>query len=594
MKFISSRLWGLINRINNVSIKKKLISMYILCVLIPILFINTLFYIYISNNVKAQELAILNQSMERILISFTTDIEQCMGVSRTINLDGRLNSVLDNKYESSQDYYEAYHNYLEEAIGKYIPVYNQIQDISVYTENNTIVDSKYYHYISNEVLNSPWYKSFAESKKSPLVTKYIAEDSRSIYGDNRRLSIISKLFNYKDANPMVKIIKIDIWFSSLLNIVNNEKIDGVIYLIDNEGEIVFSNREDIYNNTNEFKTLQAGSYTSKDIVISNNFGPDSYLSGWKLVGVFQEKDIVKFVRDSKNTVILVALSSLIIATLVILIISGSIKNRLEIVSKHLKDVSNQKFNIIKIEPGGDEIGTLIQEFNNSTIEIKRLIEEVYQSEIEKAKAEIRSLQNQVNPHFMYNTLNTIRLRSVLKGETETAEIMKYMAKSFRRLLAWKNDLVTIREEMQFINEFLQIQKYRYDDKLNYNICVDEDTLDYKIPKMCVQALVENCSVHGIEMAENSGTINIKINKDNQYLYCSVADDGIGIEKGKLELIRESLQRGSYMDNSYGISNIYLRLKLYFGEAISFTINSELNKGTTVDIIIPIERMSYHD
>jgi two-component system sensor histidine kinase YesM len=258
---------------------------------------------------------------------------------------------------------------------------------------------------------------------------------------------------------------------------------------------------------------------------------------------------------------------------------------------HLKGVSKDNMDVINFEPGDDEIGRLIKEYNKSTIRVKNLIEEAYESEIARTKAELRALQSQVNPHFLYNTLNTVRLRSVLKEETETAEIIKYMAKLFRRLLTWEDDLVTIREEIELTRDFLEIQKYRYGEKLNFIIDTDESILNYKLPKMCIQTLVENSSVHGIERIDGNGLIKVNISVLEDKLVCIVWDNGIGIEKDKLEAMREMLRQGKALDGSYGTSNIYKRLKIYFGETVSFNIFSELNNGTTVKFSIPISKLA---
>jgi two-component system sensor histidine kinase YesM len=528
--------------------------------------------------------------MERIKIGFTTNIEQCMQVIRTINLDSKLENALDSKYRDIEDYYDVYLNYTKEAVDKFLPIYSQIQKISIYTENNTIINGGNYYFLNSDIINSDWYKKLQSSRQNTVIYPYIESDKNNLLAYGRYLSVIRRLYDYKSINYTNKIIKIDIRLNSFLDVVNKENTKGIIYLIDDSNRIMFSNNQDIYNNYNEFKVFTDNYYTSKDIVISKNFAINSYMSGWKLIGVFPKNDIKKAMGSNKSIVIAVALFSIIISTLIILVISSSIKNRLEIVSKHLKDISDKKFNVIDIDAGEDEIGTLIKEFNNSTIKIKNLIEVVYEAEIQKTKAELMALQSQVNPHFLYNTLNTVRLRSVLKGELETAEIIKYMSKLFRRFLSFKEDLITIREEIELTKDFLEIQKYRYGDKLNYVINVDENALCYKIPKMCIQTLVENSSVHGIEMIDGIGVININIKFNEDELFCKIIDNGIGIEKEKLQQIQEALKKGKLINGSYGIVNIYKRLKLYFGEEVKFTINSKLNKGTEVELRIPIYKL----
>jgi two-component system, sensor histidine kinase YesM len=590
MKYIAMKFRKLIVSINNVTIKRKLIYMYIFCVLIPIVAINSIFYLIISRNVKEQALTTLNESMNRIKISYTTEIEQCMQVYRTVSLDSKLENALSTQYKDVQGFYEAYQNYMQDAVAKFQPVYGQIRDIGIYTKNSTIIDGGNYHYLNLNVLGSQWYNRLQSTSQNVIIYPYMETYNDTTSLDTRYLSVIGKLYDYKYENYLDKILKIDLKVDSLLDAINIEKMDGLIYLVDDNNRIIFSNNREIYY-SKDFKNFTKDYYSAKDIVITSDFEQNGNMPRWKLIGVFPEKSIMKTMGNSRDMVIAVALCSLILASLIILIISSSIKDRLEIVSRHLKDISNKKFNVIDISTGEDEIGTLIKEFNNSTTQIKNLIEVVYETEIEKTKAELGALQSQVNPHMLYNILNTVRLRSVLKGETETAEIIKYMAKLFRRFLSWEEDLITIKEEIELTRDFLEIQKYRFGEKLNYRIDVDEGLMEYKVPKMCIQTLAENSSVHGIENIDYPGFINVDVILNEDKLIFSVSDNGIGIDKENLEQIKKALKTGKSMNGSYGIANVYKRLKLYFGDKVVFNINSELNKGTIVAIAISLDNLT---
>jgi two-component system, sensor histidine kinase YesM len=577
----------LIKSINNISIKRKLITMYVLCVLIPILAVNTIFYLSVSNSVKEKELTVLKQSVDRIGTNFATSIEQCMRVYSTINSDNKINLMLDTIYEDPESYSSVYNENIKDAVGKYISVYNQLLQIDIFTKNNSIIDSSYFHVLDKGVLESKWYNKFSKSNSNTLIYAYIDDNPQSYYKDKRFLSVICKPYSYNSSFSANKIIKIDIRLNSLIDIINREKTEGTIYLVSDSNNIILSNNPSVYNNDKEFIDFNRSLHSSKDVVITKTFEQNGYLRGWKIIGVFPEKSIATSLKDSKISVTIVALISLVVATLVLFVISNSIKNRLEIVSRHLKGVAKENLDIIQYETGEDEIGELIRQYNKSTTRIKNLIEEVYESEIAKTKAELRALQSQVNPHFLYNTLNTLRLRSVLKGETETAEIIKYMAKLFRRLLAWEDDLVTVKEELALTKDFLEIQKYRYGNKLDYRINVEDSLMECKVPKMCIQTLVENSSVHGIERIEGEGMISIDIHMSEGKLHCIVSDNGIGIEEDRLEAVNNMLKQGKSIGDSYGTSNIYRRLKLYFGEEIDFNIHSELNKGTRVMFAVPI-------
>jgi two-component system, sensor histidine kinase YesM len=589
MRMISFLSEKIIKSVNNISIKRKLTLMYVTCILIPILAINSIFYSMIVKKVKEQEITALMQSMDRVLTGILTDVEQCMGVYRIINSDDKLNKILDTNFKSELEYFEIYHEYMAGAVQKFIPNFRQIRGINVYTENHTIIASSNYHFIDKQISESEWYSRFLGSR-APLLYAYIERRSDGIVRDNRYLTIVNKLNNYRTTGLYGNILKIDIDVKYFSHLVESEKLDGNIYLLDREDRVIFSNNNEIFNDIHKFRNFGEEHYQPNHIVINRNFGDNSYLEGWKVVGVFPEKNIAASIRKTRNLVTLVALLSLIVTSLIILVIAHSIKSRLELVSKHLNGISTQKFKIIQTETGEDEIGKLIQEYNSSTTKIKKLIEEVYEAEIEKTKAELKGLQSQINPHFLFNTLNAVRLRCVLKDENETAQIVKHIAKMFRKLIDWEDDLIPIGEEIEFIRDFLEIQKYRYGDKLDYRISVDEELMKYGIPKMCIQPLVENSSIHGIELIENTGRIDISIKTSEGNLCCSIVDNGMGISEERLAFIKGKLAKGKTVNGSIGILNVYKRLKLYFGDAVVFDIISRSNEGTTVTFAIPLEKL----
>ncbi|CAK4854424.1 unnamed protein product [Aphanomyces euteiches] len=256
-------------------------------------------------------------------------------------------------------------------------------------------------------------------------------------------------------------------------------------------------------------------------------------------------------------------------------------------------VKTQNFEVIKHMESKDEIGQLTVEFNRMTLQIKSLIDDVYIADIQKKdlelkrkQAQLHALQSQINPHFLFNALETIRMRSLMKHEEETAKIIKNMAKIFRRSLTWGKDWVTIREEMDLILCFLEIQKYRFGDKLDYTIEVDEAAYDCRIPKMTFLPFVENASIHGIESVKGNGRIDMQVKLENDFLIYTLRDNGIGFAAELLQKLLTYLENEDDMGESVGIKNVYYRLKMYYGDTADFQIESGHGQGTTIRIKLP--------
>src|SRR5690606_22873916 len=240
-------------------------------------------------------------------------------------------------------------------------------------------------------------------------------------------------------------------------------------------------------------------------------------------------------------VLYLAIPNVVVPTLIILWITRSLHVRIVRILKHMKRVKNHVFETIRDAETKDEIGQLTTEFNRMTLQIERLIRDVYMADIAKkglelksSQAELHALQSQVNPHFLFNALETIRMRSLMKQEDETARIIHNMAKIFRKSLQWGKDRVPVKDEMDLVVCFLEIQKYRFGDKLNYRLDIDKEAEKSLLPKMTLQPLVENASIHGIEPLKQAGTIWVSVKQTNVGLVCTVRDNGIGMSRERLD------------------------------------------------------------
>jgi two-component system, sensor histidine kinase YesM len=227
--------------------------------------------------------------------------------------------------------------------------------------------------------------------------------------------------------------------------------------------------------------------------------------------------------------------------------------------------------------------------------IKDLIQDVFLANIQKKDLEIKrnraqlsALQSQINPHFLFNALETIRMRSVIKQEMETAKIIHNMAKIFRNSLTWGKDMVTVQAEVKLINSFLEIQKYRFGDKLDYKINLDEAAMNCMIPNMSFLPFIENASIHGIEPLAEDGKITINISLNNGLLTCMVMDNGAGMSIDKRNQLLSSLEKEEDIGENVGIKNVFYRLKLYYGNQFEFELESKENEGTRITIKIPEE------
>jgi two-component system sensor histidine kinase YesM len=317
------------------------------------------------------------------------------------------------------------------------------------------------------------------------------------------------------------------------------------------------------------------------------------LNGWEIIGTIDQGEVVKEVRKSRVFILWSGCIMIIIPTAIILIITRSINLRVVQILKHMKKIKTQSFESIDEEESRDEIGQLTLEFNRMTLQIKTLIDDVYVADIQKKSlelerraAQLNALQSQINPHFLFNALETIRMRSLLKHEKETAKIIHNMGKLFRSSFAWNKDKVTVKEELEYILCFLEIQKYRFEDKLVYEIDVQPEAYACELPKMLFLPFVENASIHGIEPLKHGGRINIRIIRVDEDLVFTIRDNGIGMSEEQVNKLYRYLDMNETLGDSIGIQNVIYRGRMIYGDRFQFEVDSRPGQGTAIMLRIP--------
>ena len=207
--------------------------------------------------------------------------------------------------------------------------------------------------------------------------------------------------------------------------------------------------------------------------------------------------------------------------------------------------------------------------------------------ITRQQAEIRALQHQIDPHYLFNTLEAIRMNLVIKGDRENAEIIKLFAESFRRYVDMRDEYVTLFEEVEFIRKYIYIQNYRLNNKIKFICLAEERFLRYRILKLLLQPLVENAVCHGIEQKIDGGTITLEISRVQNSLRILVEDDGVGMKNDELEKL-QSIVYSEQLEKSVGLHNVYQRVKLIYGEQAKMIIESQEGTGTKILLILPID------
>ena len=581
-------------KLSNLKIRVKLLLIYFFCVLIPIILTDAAILYTVNHNYRAEKNKEIQFLMDRIAYNMNEIIEGCILFTNNIYLDRQLNEFLNVSYPDSATYYREYMEFLEINNIGYNYNNGKLFKVQVYADNNTILNGGKIATI-DMIRDTDWYKQYKEYGEDIQLYTYYDVMKRNATGSGtaRTISIIRNMNNF-GLSGIEKVLKIDIDYNLMLKNVLNEKIDADIY-VKNQDYILFSN---------DVSTHSMQPYPLADTIkVNDNTLSKDFVTGrktWTVVVQYQNAPFWTVVLENKGILLLVLLN-IFLPSLLIYFVGKSISRRLFLVVSHMNKVKKGQFEEIKDFSGEDEIGEVILSYNLMIRKIRNLIDVVFKDktekqalEISKKQAELKAIQSQVNPHFLFNTLEAIRMRSLIKEEYETADIIGELAILFRKSMSWGNGNITIDEELNFVDKYINIQRYRFGDKLKYHKSVMEECRQYMVPKLAIVTFIENAFVHGIETSTKDGLITLTITKDQDYLFVQIEDNGQGIEGEKLMELKQMLSDADSMalnnSSSTGVLNSFLRFKMYSEQELIFDIDSEPDMGTKITIQLPLSKV----
>ena len=585
---------------NNIKIRNKLIITYLIVAITTIsivsIYLTKKINVVVVNDAIAEaekNVDIMEQRAQEVLKLSTR-------VSDMIYSDYTLHEMLLNQYKTPLEVFNAYNNY--NILTTYLKYYSEIANINIYTENDTLMSSINIIKVDEEIRSEDWYKT-AINGNGKIHWHYGYNKSRN----KEYLSLVRLIKNNNNEN--VGVLVIDINNTNLKTIVNTDTINNIIALngsiISNDADIDLSEELSIKNkstlpendeNYNKY-VRKINLNGQQNYIVVKSFTSDKALSDNFEVAVMIP--ISKIVGETNKVIfnsIGIAVIAIIFSFIIIIFFSKSISERISLLSREMKRVVNGDLYVSNRIYGKDEIGQLYCDLKKMVESIRNLINQVYVQKIneEKLKAsqrevEFKMLSSQINPHFLYNTLETIRMKALMKGDKEISDIVKKLGKIMRRNLEVNGRPVTLQSEITLLSNYLEIQSMRFEGMVKFNIIIDEkinaDT--YMILPLLLQPIVENAFVHGLEEKKEKGTIIINIFRDADLLKITVEDNGIGIEDKKLVILKNDLNKKGDFSKNIGMRNVNQRIKMYYGKEYGIELESNFKIGTKIIITLPM-------
>lgn len=528
----------------------KLALLIFFAITIPIAIQNIVYFVQAETRIRTELVGKIEDSMDDKAKKITSSLNNALALAVLYRKDERLYRYMDQRYESAYDFLVLYQDELLDMFRDKAFYSYRVAGMKLYTTNDTIMPGVYIQSLPDADFKAlddePTYLNMQNIMSGQDVYLRICETqkSRSQASEGLNVSILCALDYYDQYRTFENYIKLSLDLESFKQILRESNLLENMYIADDAGRILVAGRES--------KQLKPGLLTNDKVRIDGYPVMRQKLEGYPLYlyGVYDDNVISQGFTSSRRIQLAVTLISVIITLTIIYCGIFSVK-------RHVFALVDQS--------------------------------QLIQLELEKEtnKAKLLALQSQVNPHFMFNALESIRLKAMIKGEKETATMIKHMAKMFRHMINWEDNLIPLREEMTILEDFLCLQKYRFEDEFTYELTVEENAWNCLIPRMLLQPLVENASIHGMEASSSERWIHFHAMVQEGFLVAVVEDSGGGISPQKLQELRDTLYGdGRDTKGCVGLANVYRRLKLYYGDDFSFDIDSEEGTRTTVTVRIP--------
>ena len=429
---------------------------------------------------------------------------------------------------------------------------------------------------SSDMMAEDWYQKAIHQGAKPVLTPARKSDSQWV------ISVTQELVDTKGAN--LGVLRLDISYETLEAYLNQLQLgqQGFAFIINENHEFVYHPKHTVYSSSSEMEAMKPYIETGQGYTLDHqSYVSQEQIAGtdWTVIGVSSLEKLDQ-VRSQLMWTLLGASTLSLLACLCL--VWFSLKRwiaPLKDLRETMLEIASGTQNLRAKEAGAYELREVTRQFNAMLDQIDQLMADVRRQEEATRQYELQALSSQINPHFLYNTLDTIIWMAEFQDSQRVVQVTKSLATYFRLALNQGKDLISLSDEINHVRQYLFIQKQRYGDKLEYEI--DENSVfdNLVLPKLVLQPLVENALYHGIKEKDGQGHIKVSVQKKDSGLVICIEDDGVGFQATS-DSSQSQLKRGGV-----GLQNVDQRLKLHFGDNYQMKINSAPEKGTTVEIYI---------
>ncbi len=574
---------------SGLSIIKKMVLGYFIIIFVPVIALGLYYYKQLYENMVEDYASSKQQIIEQAHSSLQMELLQLESNYKMFQYNNNVVDLLSGAYPSEAEYFYNVRKYISPLVSYVLSGNSHIKDIHFFYDNENLFSApativplgdlpkdlqmEIDLLLPNE---GKWITRLKDSKASSLV-------------------YYQKLYN-EQFTEQIGVLAIQ---------MNRNVMHGFVETLSNEG------RSEVHLLSEDFATEPMDDNRELYKRISEKRSDYLFLANKRLIinqllidklairiaVVSQVDDVFNNLAEKKVKLILMITSLLILLSCIYYLLVSSVTKRILKLAGHMRNVGTNNFRMIDHQHDKDEIGYLTSSYNLMLQRIDELVNKIQRSELLRKEAAYKVLQAQIKPHFLYNTLETIRMLAETNEDREVADITFSFGKLMRYSLSNENEETKLSDEIKIIGHYLKIHKMRLGKRLEYYFNVRANLKQIRCPRFILQPLVENCIIHGLSTAQKCFRIEINIREDERYIYIDISDNGVGISDEKLNSIKhvlnDTMKHSPIGEKSLGLYNVSERIKAFYGEDSRMEVASKENEGTTFKLYLNKKGMFGH-
>lgn len=579
----------------------RMILIYLIGGIIPLLVMS----IYTNMQTRKMMINVTEETQSEELSVLGSSLRESMTVldnaARLLCNNDEIQKLATRKYKNKTQFYKDY-RVVDGILQDYMSLYEQdISNIKIYLNNPTIdmYDLERINnlsYFKDTVKFQTWYKATIKNKE-----KGYWYFSQMDINKGQTIQISRAVLNKQ--GDVAGIVTILLQYDKTTTSLNDR--DDNIAIMYNNFYIISENfnladypflKEEIQK-IHKSRVSKRISYGVEEYLVAyEKIQMDGSKNYYSVVSIQNYQDIMTGVNRISFQAFIPEIIGILLSVVLIFAFAISYSNRMYQLRTQMHHVAQGEYDKVERIEGNDEIGELYTELEQMMEDIKLLMNNVVDEQVQKEKlhtrqkeVEFKMLASQINPHFLYNTLETIRMKAVVNHQPEIVELVKMLAKTMRYNIQVTDRLVTLKEELQMVEYYLKIQEYRFGDRIKSELIIDPevDVKAYILP-LTIQPFVENAFVHGLEQKENDGRLTIHVYREENEIYIEIRDNGCGMDYYELGRLRKTMRDENGDDTHIGVRNVSQRIRILYGSKYGVEVDSTKNLGTKVVIHIPYQ------